>query len=319
MNLPIVSVVITVYNDENYIATAIESILSQTFQDYELIVVDDGSTDATASILDKYLQTDKRIHVYRIENSGTTIAANVGLKMANGKYIARLDSDDISFPHRLMEQVQYLEENPVVALVGGSLEFIDENGVQVGVRNIKAKDPKKFIYHRNIYQHSDVMFKKEIVNKVGGYREKFRNSQDLDLWLRISEIADIAKTNNIIGQWRINPGGYTIARAKEQMREVKLAKEFARQRRKYSKDTYDLYVPPAKPRHRERIRQDEYNLIIGAVLLQSVRVQESRERIMMSIKSSTSLLGVSLYLLTYLPKWTIRMLFSLRSCILDHM
>jgi hypothetical protein len=105
---------------------------------------------------------------------------------------------------------------------------------------------------------------------------------------------------------------------KEQKNEVKIIREFAKQRRIYGKDTYDLYTPPEKPRHREKITLDEYNLVIGSVLLQSASVQESRKRFLVSIKSFPTVKGVILYLLTFLPRWLLKVFFLIRSNILNN-
>ena len=206
-HVPTVSVLMCVYNDENFVGHAIESILGQTFGDFEFVIVNDGSTDGTPGILAEYSAKDSRIRVFSQANMGTTAAANFGLFAARSIYVARLDSDDISYPHRLQTEVDFLERYPHVALVGGGADIIDREGIIIGARNIRTTSPARTLTHRCIYQQSDVMFRRDMVVALGGYREKFRNAQDYDLWLRISEVADIAKLNEVLGQWRLNGGG----------------------------------------------------------------------------------------------------------------
>jgi glycosyltransferase involved in cell wall biosynthesis len=124
---PRVSILMTVYNGMPYLPAAIESMLKQTFQDFEFIIVNDGSTDGTVAYLDSL--ADPRIHVVHRENGGTAAAANQGLQHCRGEYIARMDSDDISLPHRLATQVAFLDQHPRVGLVGAQMAPLGETGV----------------------------------------------------------------------------------------------------------------------------------------------------------------------------------------------
>lgn len=306
-----------VYNDEKFVGTAIESILCQSFTDFEFIIVDDGSTDGTGSVLAGYEAQDQRIRVFTQANAGTTAAANFGLSVARGDYVARLDSDDLSYPDRLKIEVDYLDANPQVALVGGGSDIIDVDGTVIGARNIRVDSPSSTLMHRCIYQQSDVMFRRNVVVGLGGYREKFRNAQDYDLWLRISEVAGIAKLNVPLGQWRLNGGGYTLSRAGEQRAEVETIKAFARQRRTNGRDGYDEYTPAAPPKHRRSISPAEYDMLVGSVLLQAVRPVEARRKIRSFLKEQTNLSAVLLYLLTFAPQFAISGLFGARNFYLN--
>lgn len=312
-NNPVVSVLMCVYNDERYVSPAIESILNQTFLDFEFIIVDDGSTDSTPEILNKYAERDKRIKVFRIKNSGTTVAANFGLQKARGKYVARLDSDDISYPDRLQIEVDYLNTHPNVALIGGGSDLIDMNGNVVGQRNINTKNSLKTLHHRCIFQQSDVMFRRNLVIELGGYREKFHNSQDYDLWLRISEKAGIAKLATPLGQWRLNNGGYTFSRRDEQLSDTNIVKRMAKQRRKTGKDNYDIYEPSELKKHRVNITDADYEMILAAANLLALRKIEARERITKIINEN----GMNVKLLiakisTYLPSPLLKLIFGVR-------
>src|SRR5688572_25740567 len=115
---PTVSVVMTVYNTERYVREAVESILGQTFRDFEFIIIDDGSTDSAPAILREYADRDPRIRLVSRPNTGIVRAANEGIALARGNYLARMDSDDVALPHRFEKQVRYLNEHPACVLVG---------------------------------------------------------------------------------------------------------------------------------------------------------------------------------------------------------
>jgi len=315
---PKVSVLMTVYNDERHVAHAIESILSQTFKDFELIIINDGSTDGTLNVLNRYASNDNRINVLNQENCGTTISANNGVNAARGEYIARIDSDDISYPNRLAVEVLNLDANPQVGLVGGGAHIADESGQIIGMRNIFAKDPKRVLQSRCIFQQSDVMFRKSVFLAVGGYRNKFWNAQDYDLWLRMSEVSGIRKLNEILGQWRLNRGGYTLARMHEQKSEVKKLKEFARQRREYGYDEYETYDAPTRREHRKAIQDWQYDLYVVLILLQGKRIAEARRLILkiLSEQKRTSVLLVLCF--SWLPGVIINLAFRARELYLNH-
>jgi glycosyltransferase involved in cell wall biosynthesis len=315
--IPMVSVLMSVYNDERFVGLAIESILTQTLNDFEFIIINDGSTDGTAAILAKYAAQDRRIKVYQQANAGTTAATNFGLSMARGKYVARLDSDDISHPHRLQTELGFLEKNSGIALVGGGSEIIDAGGRIIGVRNIETSCPARTLLHRCIYQQSDVMFRTDVVIKLCGYREKFRNAQDYDLWLRISEVAEIAKLNAILGQWRLNGGGYTLSRTMEQKSEVKVIKQFARQRRATGQDGYASYLPPEAMKHRCNIEPGQYEWVIALVLLQSLRLQEAREIIKELRQGHARGKYIMAYAATCMPEAVISLVLNVRNLYLN--
>ena len=309
---PQVTVLMSVFNDERFVVQAIESILAQDFVDFELVIVDDGSTDQTSGILRDFAARDRRILVHRQTNAGTTAAANRGLSLAKGELVARLDSDDVSFPYRLREQVEYLSAHPDVGLIGGGSEIIDTEGLVIGVRNIVARDPMSVLHHRCIYQQSDVMFRRELVLRLGGYREKFRNAQDYDLWLRISESAGIAKTQRVYGQWRLNGGGYTLSRMGEQKREVVVIKAMAARRRHGQPDGYDMYRPAETLLHRSAINPHHYQMVMASVLLKSFRRYEARLLVYATLSAGLKLRPMALLAMTFLPLWLLRLGWRLR-------
>lgn len=181
----LLSVLVAVYNGEQYIKECIESIINQTFTDLEIIVIDDASTDNTASIVKSI--KDERIFIYTNEkNSGPFVSANTGLALAKGKYIARLDADDVSHRDRFEKQIEFLEKTGY-ELVGSNLQIIDENGKKTNqiINPETHEENVGNILFANSIAHSSVMFSRDFVNKIGGYSTEFNKAQDYDLWLKI--------------------------------------------------------------------------------------------------------------------------------------
>ena len=193
-----VSIVMPAYNAAPFLRQAVDSILSQTFTDFEFIVVDDGSTDSTLAILDGY--SDPRIRVIKSEhNLGLPGALNLGLSAARGEYIARMDADDVSLPERLMKQVSWLDENPETSVLGTFSIRIDPQGryhefipVPTGDKEIS----RRLLSDANPIIHGSVMMRSVVVQKVGGYRDIFPMQRTMisgyELWmLELSEIFPI--------------------------------------------------------------------------------------------------------------------------------
>lgn len=194
-----VCVIVPVYNGSKFVDKAIQSVLNQTFQDFRIIIVDDGSTDKTPSVLSKYAQ-HKQITVYRFnKNRGQAMANNIALRFAVEPYIAYLDCDDIMYPQKLEKQFNYLEKNKEVGLVYSAVNNIDINGFNI----TKQKSPNQKIgdswnnYNSllvvNFIDRSSVMHRRKCVEDVGNFDTRITGSDDYDMWIRISEKYNIAK------------------------------------------------------------------------------------------------------------------------------
>ncbi len=184
---PKVSVTMAVYNGASYLREAIDSMLAQSFADFEFIIVDDGSTDSTAEILSGY--DDNRIVALRnAENLGLTRSLNICLRGARGEYVARMDADDIAHPRRLERQVEYLDRHPEVGLLGTWIERIDDQGNSIGVRRLPTGGTflRWGLLFGTPIAHPSVMFRRELARKTGYYDEKLRYAQDHELWVRLS-------------------------------------------------------------------------------------------------------------------------------------
>ncbi len=192
MKEPFVSIIIPTYNGSKCIKKAIESILDQEFLNFEIIVIDDGSTDTTSEIIKELGKRDSRVRYFKNEkNLGFVKSLNRGLKESKGKYIARLDDDDFwSDKKKLLKQVNFLLSNPGYVLVGGGLIKVNEQGKEA-VRYLlpeSDEDIRKSILVSNCFGHSAVVFLKEAAQIVGGYDEEFGFFADRSLWLKLGTI-----------------------------------------------------------------------------------------------------------------------------------
>jgi glycosyltransferase involved in cell wall biosynthesis len=191
MNVPTVSVVMSVFNGERFLAEAIESILNQTFRDFEFIIIDDGSTDETPGILVSYQKADPRVAVLHQVNKGQVPSLNSGCGLARGRYIARIDADDVALPERLERQIAYLEQNPQIALLGSSISNIDEMGRHLSTWALPTGDKeikeRLFGLQDIPFCHVTLVFRTEAFRAVNGYRTAFAPAEDYDLWLRMAE------------------------------------------------------------------------------------------------------------------------------------
>ena len=193
MQTPRASVVMSVYNGEPYLRAAVDSILAQTYTDYEFIIIDDASTDATAAILDGF--DDLRIVRSRNEeNIGLTRSLNKGLVIARGEYIARMDADDISLPERLAKQVDFLDTHPEIGVLGTAVRVIDGSGNLSHIWRLPAKHAliKWRLCFSDSIAHPTVMMRREALEQVRGYDTGFMSAQDYDLWRRLSRVTHLA-------------------------------------------------------------------------------------------------------------------------------
>lgn len=202
MSAPIISVIMPVYNGEKYLREAIDSILNQSYYKFEFIIINDGSTDQTLNILHSY--DDPRILLINQNNQGVIASLNSGVSQSRGKYIARMDSDDISFPERLEKQFYFLENHPDYHIVGTTFLIIDEKGSVQGINPVLLRDQdlRREILIETIFGHGTVMMKKEIVQKLGLYRRDVIHVEDYDLWVRFSKVGKVANLQEVLYLWR---------------------------------------------------------------------------------------------------------------------
>lgn len=186
MQKPKVSILMTVYNHQKYIFQSIKSILDQNFKNFEFIIIDNGSTDKSKTIVQKF--KSKKIRFFKLKkNIGRTNCLNYGLKKCRGEFIAIQDSDDISKKNRILFQLNYLKKNPKVGLVGSNFNVIDRKGKILKKTTIDLNlinDPRAII-HSNIIGHSTVMYRKNLIKFTRGYPKQFLYAQDYAFYLKI--------------------------------------------------------------------------------------------------------------------------------------
>jgi glycosyltransferase EpsE len=183
---PKITVLMSVFNDERFLRESIESILFQSFKNFEFIVIDDASSDGSLEILEEYERKDSRIRLVKNKvNKGLSYNLAAGLSMASGKWVARMDADDISVKERLSTQMLFIQNNPDVDIVGSYVIDIDENGNDIELRKVPTSHEKisKLIWTCP-FIHPTVLIRKEAIIRAGSYNKNLRRRQDYDLWFR---------------------------------------------------------------------------------------------------------------------------------------
>jgi glycosyltransferase involved in cell wall biosynthesis len=244
---PQVSVVMPVRNGARWLGEALASVFAQSRPDWELIAIDDGSTDDTPRVLDEYATRDQRIRVIRQEPLGLVSALNRGLADVRSPLVARLDADDRALPDRLERQMRHLAAHPEIGLLGSWAQEIDEYGNRRGQMRPATQPDElgRILLEANPLVHSSVMFRTDLARRLGGFRPAFRAAEDYDLWLRLAESTRIANLPEILVEYRWHGGNVTSRNAIRQAFSVRLAQRSARARRETGKDPAgSLAIPP---------------------------------------------------------------------------
>jgi glycosyltransferase involved in cell wall biosynthesis len=223
--MPIVSIYMAMYNNEKYLAETLDSILAQTFKDFELIITDDGSSDNSLVIAKDYAKRDNRIRVLSFPHRGQTATRNEAVKYAdpNSKYLMNHDSDDISFPVKIERLVKYLEEHPEIAAVGCFAECFDDEGNLKGQYRGECKPEKirETFGKANPMIHSATLFRREVFNKIGGYNNKFQLCEDYDFFARaLMKGFNLANIPDVLHRVRLHPKSLTSVYASSLQRVV---------------------------------------------------------------------------------------------------
>lgn len=241
---PTVSVIMPVYNGAEYLRPAINSILNQTFKDFEFIIINDGSSDNTPEIINSY--KDPRIRAIHQENMGVARSLNNGIKLARGKYIRRHDADDESLPGHIESQVKFMEEHTDFDLISDQIAYMTDRGK----RALKFVNPREDFFQGRKWVdvdyltylkfrpviHATILAKTKVLQEMGGYRTEFVTSEDVDLWLRILDHHKIAVLNQCMYFVRLNATSITVRKKSSVNFYREKAIEFAAERRKTGSD-----------------------------------------------------------------------------------
>jgi len=217
--IPKISVLMTVYNAESFLTQAISSVLAQTCVDFELIILDDCSVDSSWSIIESFAKQDPRIRAIRNErNLGGCENLNKGLSLVRGKYLARHDNDDWSYPDRLQKQWDFLEAYPHIGIVGGTIEIIDTEDRVIGRRKYQLSDEdiRKKIFRYSPFAHPLVMIRKSSLDQAGRFYDHiFAPADDYDLWFRLGKVTQFANLPDTLLQYRLVPDSITFRSTKK--------------------------------------------------------------------------------------------------------
>jgi len=232
MLVPRVSVVMAVYNAAPFLTEAVCSVLAQTVEDLELIVVDDGSTDGSADIVASMARRDGRVRLHRQTHGGLVSAITVGCEYARAEYIARMDADDVAAPQRLRRQLEVLETRPRLVLLGTAVVVMDAAGRAHYTIAYPETDGeiRRSILHWNCFAHPTVVMRAQALRAVGGYRRAFLHAEDYDLWLRLIEVGEVANLSEPLVYLRTHEGQVTQAFLEQQVMSRLAAAAMARRR-----------------------------------------------------------------------------------------
>lgn len=240
---PKVSIILPVRNAGPFLSAAFDSLFCQTFEAFELIAIDNGSSDESARLLENYASSDRRVRLLHHAPPGIVGALALGLAHARAPLIARMDADDIAHPDRLAHQVAALDRQPQIAALGSAACLIDENGHELGFIRPPAAHEEivTTLNDRNCMIHPTVMFRLAAVEAVGGYRQAYLGCEDYDLWLRLSERFRIGNLANVLLSYRVHGGQATNALLERRIL-AEIAALVGAQRRKAGGE--DLGNPP---------------------------------------------------------------------------
>jgi len=249
-----------VHNGAADVADAIESILKQTFKEFEFIVVDDGSTDGSGKILREYAERDKRIRLYSQGQSGLIASLNKYCRVAAGKYIARMDADDISLPARLEKQFRFLEAHPEIGVLGTRIQDIDTHRTPI-IEWPVPSDPvvvRWFLFFGNCVAHPSVMMRRDLLERMGYYRPDAIYVEDYDLWIRAAEITGLANLPEVLVQYRVS--STSVSSQNESLQEERAAALRSRlistvlpnQRTATIIELYEAYVAKVRPNRKQK-------------------------------------------------------------------
>ena len=229
----------SVYNGEQFLVEAVESILGQTFKDFEFIIINDGSTDSSLRILEGF--KDPRIKIISRPNKGLVASLNEGVEAASADLIARMDADDLSMPDRLDLQVKYFDSHPGCVLLGASFIVTDESDEKLYEEMLLTEDADLRMVMRlqNAFAHGATMYRKKTFIKAGGYRDDYGPTEDYDLWRRIMALGKINNLPHVLYRWKSNPAGISTKKTVIQAAYTK----------KITDEIWETYPPQAYPVH----------------------------------------------------------------------
>jgi glycosyltransferase involved in cell wall biosynthesis len=244
--VPIISVIMPVRNGTRWLREAVDSVLSQEFREFELLIIDDGSDNDAVGLLAELARTDSRVSVLRQPPKGIVAALNLGIAAAQAPYLARLDADDRARPDRLVRQIAFMHTHDEVGLLGSGAQAIDGAGTVIG-EITPPVEPARLVHwlrRGNPFIHSSVMMRTALVRELGGYRAAFAGAEDYDLWLRMAEVGGVANLPESLIAYRRHRSNVSQRDPVRQSFSVRLAQRSAALRRAGAPDPASTFSAP---------------------------------------------------------------------------
>jgi len=308
MKMPKVSVIVPVYNREKYIEATLESVLAQTFQDFEIIVVDDGSVDNTRSIVGNLQKKNPdRFHYVFQENKGVASARNKGISIAKGKYISFLDSDDIWYPNKMQLQIKVFESSPEVGLVYSSYSLFGDDNIIVPNALAREFDvlPEGYVLSelllRCFISSSTVMIKKEILLEMDGFNEMLAIGEDYNLWLRVAKKYPVKGLFDVLSKYRQHDGNIMKSDSKNIIPGEIIAVQT------FVNNNPDVLDNINIVQWKNRLARTYFDFAYG--LLHQGKTKRARSNLMLAIRNNPACVDYyRIYIASFLPKYCIRVL-----------
>ncbi|WP_184549159.1 glycosyltransferase family 2 protein [Mucilaginibacter sp. FT3.2] len=314
-DIPKITVLMPAYNAGKYIGDAIESVLEQTFTDFELLIVNDGSTDDTVEVICSF--DDPRIVLIYHNNQGIAHALNNGLKYARAPFIARFDADDICYPERLQQQYDFMTANPEYSVVGSAADYIDMDGRFLFTHKPPAfnnDEIQQLKYSVCPFIHSSVFYKKDMVISKGGYNGHAYTFEDHFLWVNILKDQKACNLAQPLIKVRLNPESVTIDE-KWRPRKFRDIKYTSLKNRTITKQEGSLLAEIGEKQYSAKVKQGSYYALCGKkLLLNNFQPAKARLSVARAIRISPLRLdNYLLYTVSYLPERMITWLHKLIS------
>ncbi len=302
-----------VYNGEKYLRDAIDSVLGQTFKNFEFLIINDGSTDNTENIIRSY--NDERIKLINRVNGGVSSALNTGLESASGKYVARVDADDICYPTRFMEQYEFMIANPQYVLIGSDAEYINLHGdfiFNYSCNGHTNEEIEKRIYDRNPFIHSVVFFLKKEILECGGYDPDAHTFEDHLLWIKVLKKGKVCNFPKPLVKVRLNPESVTTDERVRGKRFLELRKNILLSNKPISKEDERELSNIIKNQNSIKIKKYGYHMFVSKKYLwNNYQPKLAQEHLIKAIKlKPVDYYSYALLFISFLPKRVISSLYS---------
>ena len=303
-----VSIVMSVYNAEKYLREAIDSMLNQTFTNFEFIIVNDGSTDDSLKIIESY--RDERIVILNQKNTGLAKALNKGIDKSKGNFIARMDADDISLPDRLQKQYDFLIQNPEYIALGSTAIIIDVDGNYVYTAFVPLTDEEtKNCLPQTPFFHPSVMFKKNEFLKAGRYCEAMVKAQDTVLFNRMAKFGKFYNMKKPLIKYRIVPTANTDRSYAGNNRRLKIYQKAIKDNEISNEDR--LFLQSISNKKKSTFRLSNYYLFLAKkYLFNNYHPKLARRNLILSMKINISVFAVCLYMASFFSEKLLQKFYS---------